>query len=763
MYGGEGFQNMETGFISADGSTMLIGQDMGGYRLSVAEDIMAPGMAWTHIAAKGVNMSGRWAGNIGCAIDPEDTDVMILGFQQVNGALYRSTDRGATVTKVTPDFDAVQMRDYRFPMVCWPMTGGSPDTRRWLYVAGTGTRDNSEGSAGIAMRSTDGGQSWSQIATLPWATYNAIFTVAQDPHDRDHVYIACKNTGIWRSTDEGAHWARPGWSATAVGGGSIGQFFESDCRSMWIDPTDTDRFVVACSSSDASLRGLWLTENNGNSWRRLYSELRVCCAAVGCPDPNRNQERLVWLKVFDNNPVVGRFSSTWNQIGSWVVTDNLAMSTSWNHAEIQHGTDDNQWLLASPTVPEMCIMYVRSVMYYARPGTDGQRWLPGNGFFGSVAFALAFNESNWREMALSHTDQGTAISDSGYESAWNNQISAAMIDYIGQNLGSSKKCLGLVWLPDPWPTGVPAPAQNNAPGRMITSAGSGSAGLILGIQNKAQRDTPTVHYHDWTDFLDLSVAAGGGTARRRFVAYSYQNPNKVYAGANKSTDAGLTWSSCGREVVAMDYDDGDIVYGISDGEQTLSRSTNGASTWSEIHTFDFELDSHNHFGRVWTFPGRRDRLLIAHQVGGADDLAILRLNPGTGALEGSLIDLNIRSYLAPEAPADDLSSAAICRYSPRWIAVMWMITGADGIFLVHLNPTFDGVESVENIHLNAPRIWGNGRIFNFSPTGDWVMGGGQGTWVYPAPDDWTHDDPAKQGDHRALFRSCARAINGNWV
>jgi len=74
----------------------------------------------------------------------------------------------------------------------------NPDDPATLYVSGPGV--------GV-LKSTDGGQSWSEMNTgLPKDT--EITALAMHSFRRETLYIWLKDIGIYRTEDSGAHWAR---------------------------------------------------------------------------------------------------------------------------------------------------------------------------------------------------------------------------------------------------------------------------------------------------------------------------------------------------------------------------------------------------------------------------------------------------------------------------------------------------------------------------------------------------------------------------
>jgi hypothetical protein len=74
-----------------------------------------------------------------------------------------------------------------------------------------------------------------------------------------------------------------------------------------------------------------------------------------------------------------------------------------------------------------------------------------------------------------------------------------------------------------------------------------------------------------------------------------------------------------------------------------------------------------------------------------------------------------------------------------------------------VNADFTAVDWTD-ISGNAPRILQSNRLHMDPVTGDLVMGSGNGSFVYPAPDDWQNRDPALHPYQRTLWNNLPKAI-----
>jgi photosystem II stability/assembly factor-like uncharacterized protein len=142
--------------------------------------------------------------------------------------------------------------------------------------------DGSPGVGGL-WRSADGGTTWSQVLAQPFdgvtksRSTGSVLTF--DPNTPGRVWAATCGAGVWVSEDGGIRWQPRGLRLLELSHVLVDR---TNPHRVWVGataPRTTDwRRVVR--------PGLWVTENEGDSWRRLYIN-RPCIDLVQDPlDPD---------------------------------------------------------------------------------------------------------------------------------------------------------------------------------------------------------------------------------------------------------------------------------------------------------------------------------------------------------------------------------------------------------------------------------------------------------------------------------------------
>ena len=128
------------------------------------------------------------------AINPKNANTIYIG--AANGGVWKSMDAGASWTPLTDNLQSVSMGSL----------GIDPNDTNIVF-AGTGETSNGVNSySGYGLlRSSDGGNSWSDVGPSSVAAYSRVIV---DPANSSIVYAAAARTGggVLRSTDGGTTW-----------------------------------------------------------------------------------------------------------------------------------------------------------------------------------------------------------------------------------------------------------------------------------------------------------------------------------------------------------------------------------------------------------------------------------------------------------------------------------------------------------------------------------------------------------------------------
>jgi photosystem II stability/assembly factor-like uncharacterized protein len=191
------------------------------------------------------------AGAVDLAMDPSDPDVLYAGFWQVyrrpwqmwsggeDGGLFRSTDGGETWTELT--------RNAGLPAGLWGKVGVSvsgADAQRVYAII--------EAEEGGVFVSDDRGATWQRVSSDRNLRQRAFYytRIYADPQDRETVYVL--NVQFWRSRDGGRT-----WTSIAVPHG--------DNHDLWIARADNRRMI------NANDGGANVSVNGGETWTgQLY-------------------------------------------------------------------------------------------------------------------------------------------------------------------------------------------------------------------------------------------------------------------------------------------------------------------------------------------------------------------------------------------------------------------------------------------------------------------------------------------------------------
>jgi photosystem II stability/assembly factor-like uncharacterized protein len=234
------------------------------------------GESWRRLSAPKPEL-GVWS----LARHPEESDTLFAGYEPC--AIHRSTDDGATWTKLVVD-------------VTFPAVSASPDIpKRVISIAvdpGNPREMYASIEVGGLLQSLDGGASWRNIIDGLYIDegFVDIHSVAVNTVRPGQLTIATR-FGVFRSDDRGAHWR----NLEAPLMRPIGSY----CRVLRYAPNDANTlYLAAANDFDGDRGALFISENNGASWRKADPGVALKTPIFGLAvDPNNPDNVLFSSKI----------------------------------------------------------------------------------------------------------------------------------------------------------------------------------------------------------------------------------------------------------------------------------------------------------------------------------------------------------------------------------------------------------------------------------------------------------------------------------
>ena len=237
----------------------------------------APGLRVSDAGISGWEWLGP--GNIGgriraILVHPTNPNTLWVG--SVSGGMWRSDNGGASWYPVD-DF----MTNLAITSIVMDPTNNS------IMYAATGEGfSNNDGRQGAGIfKSVDQGVTWAQLPFTATADFYWVGRIAHHP-TTPGLLLAATSTGVWRSTDGGAYWAKTlaagaldvefYSSGLAIAGGNPGVWTSSDSGKTWRQettgapnklPNNGGRCEVACAPSAFQTFYVSMDRNQGEIWR----------------------------------------------------------------------------------------------------------------------------------------------------------------------------------------------------------------------------------------------------------------------------------------------------------------------------------------------------------------------------------------------------------------------------------------------------------------------------------------------------------------
>jgi hypothetical protein len=569
-----------------------------------------------------------------------------------------------------------------------PNTTGAT-TRDWYYVQNlpnTGTQ---------LWKSTDGGSNWATVGTeMAWTKFGAVYWLQHHPITANKIYLAAAN-GLWQTTNGGvssaASWGRVGTGLPA-----------GRCRSFYINDAGT---TLICSMQTVD-QGVWRSTNSGSTWTRIYNAQPVKDLAV---DWNTDTNYTIYVKTTGT-------SATGNY-NDMVVSTNGGTSFSANKPRVPvPGYEGNQYyqrlsssgqvdhMLVHPLVPGVVLNH--TVNRWQKSVDKGQTWsgLATRGSTGVncslIQSTFAVDPNDPGRWAFGAQDDGYCeITGYGAGGLTHNNVTTAQVEAI---------------------TGIDPPVNRESgtaalilpTGRMLLAVGTNNQGIF----RKNPGDI------GWTN-------TGAAASNLRYMCYHPTSTAVVGAGVYKSTNSGTSFTAFaqGMRLIHI-HPDGTGFFATN--TRDIYRSTNWHQTTPTFTPF-YQLASGSLYmiGIPWPIlkSDPHDNQAI-YTVNANKDFVRVR-NTGSTFASAAVTSLPLRGET-------DLSAA---QFRMGAIAADYRVNG-----LVYAHVAMPGIANIFRGVITGSSIaweditgfsgkWPMNSLDVHPVTGDVMISGGWGLWVYPPP------------------------------
>ena len=558
---------------------------------------------WTPLGPFG-SPNGGDAGRVqAIQIDPGYPNTIYLG--TAAGGFWISTDGGNTYNTTTDQFASCGVSDIAID----PTNTGN------IYIS-TGDKDAGDTHSTGVLKSTDGGQTWTQTG-LVWQTsqQRRIYRLLIDPQNPNTLMVA-SNAGIYRSVNAGNTWSliiggsyvdleyRPNNSAIvyavsnsgflkSTNGGlsfsnvSIASSLSSTRLSLAVTPANDNFVYIMVGATNNGFGGLYRSTNQGSSWTLMSSQPNV----MGWSSNGSDAGGQAWYDLAIDASPTNANEITVGGVNSWKSINGGAswsLNTHWYGGGAPYVHADLH-----------CVLYTSGTICYL--GTDGgiaqttdggNTWTTINGNMNiAQVYKMGLSANNSNIIVTGHQDNGTNLSNGSSWSSiyggdgadcfidWNNN-NTIIASYINGDFQRSNNG-GLSW-------------TNIING--LTGSGAWIAPIVQHPQIQNTYYCGYQHVFKSTNKGSNWTQLGSIGSQLDEIKISPSNPNVIYAtstsGVWKTSNGGTTWSNVTGNIsvgsaqitdLAIDNLNPNQIYvtlsSYSSGNKVFA-SNNGGATWT---------------------------------------------------------------------------------------------------------------------------------------------------------------------------------------
>jgi len=608
-------------------------------------------------------------------IDPNDGTNKTVFAAGVSGGLWRTTD----ITATNPAWSSIN--DFFENMAITTIAYDPTNTNTMYFGTGEGWFNIDAVRGDGIFKSTNGGSTWTQLASTTGSTFNYVQKIVVHPDSGD-VYAATRDGGVMRSTDGGTS-----WSSVLASGNGASTFRAADIE-------------IAADSSLYAAMGIFTTDGiyssstgNTGSWTKLNTGSN----GMGTSGFNRIElalapanENVIYALTHDpsDGSVEGIYRSA-NKGSTW--------------SSITPPTDDD---------PGVGSDFTRSQAWYNLIAAVSPTDATGDTMFigGIDLFKTTDGGSNWTQ--ISHWYGGF-----GYQEVHADQHAIVFVDdnpdeiLFGNDGGIYRSTTGT----DPIPT-ITSKESNYNTTQFYSVAlhpDAGSNHFLGGTQDNGTNKFSTFGINSTIEV----VGGDGGFCHidqdSSDIQFAATTRNNIY----RSTDGGLSFTrvlanSTGNFINASDYDNNNYAYYSAFSGGSYVRWAN-PRTGTDFFSQSITAFNGSQASAITASPNTAYRVFFGTEAG-----RIVRVeNANTASASGTHINSGAGM------PSSDISCIAVEDGDDNHILVTYFAYGANSIW-----ETTDGGSNWTSVEGDLPDMPVRWALFNPDNSDQCLIATELGVW-----------------------------------